>query len=100
MFGRSKEFDGKGTVTTGLQYEPGSFTFFLHDPRLTELVVKDAPVEHLDRANTLAAELIRERLSRVPVYTLKSEDMKQQAAKLVLKEMTVRGGKVVLRLGL
>lgn len=100
MLGQSRQFSGSGMISTGLSYDAATYSFHLKDPTIDELSAEGMPVEHVDRVNTLAAELVRDRLNRMPIYTLQGDDVKQQAARLVLKDLTVRNGKLIIAFGL
>lgn len=98
--GQAKPLGGTGTVTTGLRYNPDDYSFYFDSPTVDELVVQGIPVEYVDHVNTLASQLARDRISRTPVYTLQRTDLRQLAASLVLKEVTVRDGRLVITLGI
>lgn len=95
-----KPLGGDGTITTGLRYEPDSYSFYLDDSVLEKLEVQGIPVKYVDVVNKLARELAEERLRRIRVYTLKKDNLKQSAARLMLQGLTVRDGKLIVTLGL
>lgn len=98
--GEPKNLGGEGAITAGLEYNPKDYSFYLHDPRLERLEVQGIPVKHVEAVNALAERLARTRINRLPVYTLSRDDLKQVAARLVLKGLVVRDEKLVITLGL
>jgi len=94
-----KPLGGKGQISTALRYDPTDASFYLGDPAIQRLEVQGVPVEYVDVVNKLARELLSERLERYPVYTLDRPDLTQTAARLLLKELTVRNGNLVITLG-
>ena len=100
MAGQTKRLGGRGTITTGLRYNPDDYSLYLDKPTIDQLVVQGVPVKYVDRVSDMATELVHARISRTPVYTLDRTDMRQFAASLVLKSFTVRDGKLVITLGM
>ncbi|UCE59786.1 MAG: DUF1439 domain-containing protein [Phycisphaerales bacterium] len=98
--GEAKQLGGTAAVTAGLRYNPDDYSFYLDSPTLDELVVQGIPVEYVERINMLASELAQDRINRTPVYTLERTDLKQLTASLILKELTVKDGKLVITLGI
>ena len=58
------------------------------------------PVEYVEQVNMLASHLAQRRINRTPVYTLQRIYLRQLAASLILKGLTVKDGKLVITLGI
>jgi len=98
--GQARQLGGRATISTGLTYHAADYSFYLADPRLDRLDVQGIPVEHLERVNELAATLLRDRLDRIRVYTLRPDQFAHAAARLVLKRFEVKSGRLEITLGL
>lgn len=98
--GQPKPLGGHGIVSTGVQYNPEDYSFYLNDPRLEQLDIQGVPIKYTAIVNDLAKQMLEERINRTPIYTLKETDLKQEAARLILKGLTVHDGKLVITLGI
>lgn len=91
---------GGADVVTRIAYDSETGSFLLHQPRLLNLDVPGVKPFLLDRARDAANELVAERIEGIPVYKLRPKDVKTSLARLILKEVEVRDGKLYLVLGL
>lgn len=95
-----KNLSGSALVNCGLIYRAEKQQFFLSDPVIEKLAFEGIPAQHLTKVNTIATKLARDYLQQSPVYTLKANNAKTAAAKLLLKEVKVKDGEIHLTLGL
>ena len=98
--GKNLSLRGTGRVNAGLRYEPDDHSFYLIEPLIESLNKKGVPVLFVDKVNGTAAKLLNERIDNHPIYTLRRDDLKQSAARLVLEDVTVEDGRLVITLGL
>jgi len=97
---KPKSLGGRGTVSTALRYNPENFSFYSTEPVIEQLEIQGIPVKYVDIVNRIAGRALCERLDRAPVYTLKENRLKELAARLVLKGVTVKNGRLVIILGI
>jgi hypothetical protein len=97
--GLDAEFGGLGAVSGSLRYDPERGEFFLSDPKVERLKLPGIPEKFTAKANEVAGTALREWYERFPVYRLKDGKAKHDLARMVLKGMQVRDGKLVLTLG-
>jgi hypothetical protein len=90
---------GKVQVDGQLRYVPEQGELWFDDARVVDLGVAAIPASIKPTVEELVGGIARGVLARTPVYRLKQESIKQQLAKLVLREVVVRDGKVVATLG-
>ncbi len=95
-----KPLGGQSTITTGLRYDPDQGAFFLDGPMLDDLSVRGVPIKYVGLASRLAVQLLDAHFRRWPVYTLKPDQFKQALARLVLKNVVVKSGRVIVTLGI
>ena len=87
------QLDGK------LRYVPEQGELWLDDVRVVDLGVAAIPASLKPTVEELVGGIARGVLGHTPVYRLKQESFKQSLAKLVLRDVSVRDGKVVATLG-
>ena len=89
-----------GTVTShgALSYRPEEGAFYYSQPTIDELRFPQLPPQFEAPVRELTEALLAQYVQTKPIYTL-SGDTKSQAARLVLKSVTVRDGKVLVELG-
>ncbi len=98
--GKNLSLRGTGRVNAGLRYEPDDHSFYLIEPLIESLNIQGVPVLFVNKVNGTAAKLLNERIDNHPIYTLRRDDLKQSAARLVLEDVTVEDGRLVITLGL
>lgn len=74
--------------------------FFLTGPTIDQLSVQGIPKKYTKKANLFLIKAISEFYSKHPIYTLKQYDLKQLAAKTILKDVVVENNELVVRLGI
>ncbi len=95
-----QQWKGTASITTGIRYDPESYSFYLDDPVLDSLEIQGVPIDYMDQVNKAAQSMTKERLRNCRVYTLKEDKLGQQAARWFLKDLVVRDGKLLITLGL
>ena len=87
--GQKKDLGGRVEVETALRYDDTLGAFFLVDPLITKLAVGGVPEEYVVRLQENLREKLAEHFSQRPVYTLNPLDMKQGAARVVLRDVRI-----------
>lgn len=95
-----KPLGGTLDVSGGVKYVPERGEFFLSDPIVEHLTVQGIPDKYTEKVNSIMAAALTGYFADHPIYTLKAEDTKQAAAKLVLKNVTVENQELVVILGI
>lgn len=91
---------GAARVSGSLRYEPSKASFFLDAPKVEQLDIVGLPPKWLAKANSAAGKAVSEFLQHQPLYKLKPDDVKQAAARLVLRKTLVVGKNLVVTLGI
>lgn len=91
--------EGRGTIESEIGYNPGKGEFYLREP------VLELEIGGLDRKQTLlvneaANTILESHISRYPIYRLKKTSLKENMARLVLRDVRVEGGLLKITLGL
>ena len=87
-------------VSGGVIYENSTGQYFLTDPAIENFDVQGVPSEYSDRVVSVLTKAIGQYYMDHPIYTLRSSDPKQAAAKLVLKKVIVENRVLVITLGI
>jgi hypothetical protein len=82
-----------------IRYVPEQGEFWFDEARLVDLGIPSVPVVIRPSVEEAVGALARSYLARTPVYRLKPGQVKHSVAKLVLRSVQVRNGKVELTLG-
>lgn len=98
--GQKKDLGGRVEVETALRYDDTRGAFFLVDPVITKLAVRGVPEEYVLRVQENLREKLAEIFNRRPIYSLNSLDMKQGAARLVLRDVRIEQDEISIVLGL
>lgn len=91
---------GEIDVSGGVRYEGSEGQFFLTDPIVENLSVQGIPADMLDRVYSALTVALGEYYADRPIYTLRASDLKQAAAKLLLKNVVVQNQELVITLGI
>lgn len=98
--GLAKSYQGGAALTTGVGYRHETHEFFLQDAQVESLDIPKLTPRELavirDGLNLVADEWLRS----VTVYQLTDRDTKHRLARLVLRDIEVRGDRVEAVLGL
>ncbi|MEK7412327.1 MAG: DUF1439 domain-containing protein [Planctomycetota bacterium] len=95
-----KPLSGSVDVASGVRYDPETHQFFLIDPVIERLAVQGIPEKYEQKVGEALTKALSEYYQSHPVYTLKGTDLKQAAARLLLKKVVVIDQALVVTLGL
>ena len=90
---------GSIDASGGVRYDPTEGEFYLTDPIVERLAVQGVPAKYTDKVNSVLTKAIAEYYEDRPIYTLRDSDVKQAAAKLVLKSVVAQDRLLVVTLG-
>lgn len=96
----NKVFSGDGVVSGSLRYDQASGSFFLDRLILESLAIAGFPEKYHKEVKDLSTSSLRSYYDKHPLYTLKSTDLKQRAARLILKSVVVRHKTLVVTMGI
>jgi Protein of unknown function (DUF1439) len=94
-----RALSGRALAEGQIRYAPASGEFFLDQPQVKEVVIAGLPDAARPLAEELIARLGESYLDTMPVYRLRQSDFKQSLAKLVLKSVRVRHGRMEIVIG-
>lgn len=94
-------YQGNGIVTLDgkLRYQRQDFSFYIDEPRITELQIDGLAPALQPQLQNLAQNLLAPALTGQPVYTLKDTDMQEALARMMLKSLRIEADAIVARLG-
>lgn len=95
-----KQLRGSVDASGRLRYASEEGQFYLAQPKIEQLTIEGLPDRYRDKARSAIELALAEYYAKHPVYTLKSGDIKQAAAKLVLKDVRVSGDELIVTLGI
>ncbi len=95
-----KPFGGSIDASGVPAYVPEEGAFYLTDPVIENLAVQGIPAKYAARVNSILTKAVARYYAERPIYTLKNTNIKQSAARLVLKGVIVENGELVITLGL
>jgi len=87
-------------VDGDVEYEPVEGTFYFTKGKIKELSIEGFPAEMKQPITELADLAVKHDLSKVPLFTLNEQDMKERAAKFLLKSVRIKDGKLEVTVGL
>ncbi len=92
---------GEGTIEVAgkPRYEPASGAFFVDEPAVLRADFPGVAKSAVDQAALLSREFLADYLKRTPVWVLDERDGQQAMAKLLLREVSVRDGRLLLVIG-
>lgn len=83
----------------GVRYERETGAFHLTDVEVERIELPGLPDEHEPRVRAAVTLALRAYYDRNPIYTLRPTDTRRAAARLLLKDVTVRDDRLLLTLG-
>ena len=95
-----KQRTGKVVAEGDIEYRPQRGEFFIVNPKVISIEVDHLKGKYQNRVRSVADRIVEQYLSEVAVYRLDQKDFKQKVAKLVLKSVDVKDGKLVVVVGL
>ena len=90
----------KVDASGGIIYLAETGQFFLVEPEIENLEIQGIPQEYIEKVNLALSKALEEYYRDHPIYTLRSTDVKQAAARMVLKNVTVENKELVVTLGI
>ncbi len=92
---------GEGTIELAgkPRYDPARGAFFMDAPEILRVEFPGLPQAYVASAVELTRGLLIDYLRQMPVWVLDEKDSQQALAKLVLREVTVRDGKLRVVVG-
>jgi hypothetical protein len=90
---------GEVAVAGTLRYEPAEGALYLDRAKVTEARFPDVPPARQRQMAELASTLLAEALRTTPIHTLDDSSAQQALAKLVLRAIRVKDGKLLLVVG-
>lgn len=98
--GGDKPLGGSVDVSGTIKYSPEEGAFYLAEPEIESLSIQGLPEKHKSKVSTIVKTGLTKFYSSRPIYKLKSSDVKQATAKLVLKNLEVQDESLRITLGL
>ena len=95
-----KPLRGSLDVSGIVSYASDKGQFFLADSVIENLTFEGIPVKYTEKVNSVLKKAIMAYLAERPIYTLSVSDVKQAAARLVLKDVIIQNSELVVTLGI
>lgn len=86
-------------VAGKLRYAAAAGAFFIDDPEVLRLAFPDLPQAYAAPATELSQGMLVDYLKRTPIWVLDEHDAQQALAKLVLRGVAVRDGRMEIVIG-
>jgi len=90
---------GRATVAGQIRYAPETGEFFFDQPQIASVAIEGLPESLRPAAEEVIARCAEGYLASAPVYRLKQSDFKQSLAKMVLKSVQTRNGRLEIVIG-
>ena len=87
-------------VSGGLKYLPSEGAFYLDDPVIEQVNIQGLTPSLTNRANQALSSALSQFYRERPIYRLSESDIRQSAAKVVLREVIVKDEVLHVTLGL
>lgn len=91
---------GSADLSGGVLYEPIDGSFYLTNIEVEQLSIQGVPEEYTDRVASVVGAALADYYSTRPAYQLESDDLKQAAALLVLRDVNIENNELIVTLGL
>ena len=91
--------DGTIQVAGKPRYDPASGAFFVDEPAVLRADFPGVPSSAVEQAALLSRDFLADYLKRTPVWVLDESDGQQAMAKLLLREVSVKDGRLLLVIG-
>ena len=98
--GKTKNYHGSATVTTGLRYDSETQEFFLADAQIDKLAIQGLPNVIVGGVSKLTILVAKDFIESHPVYRLEAKNVKMKAAKMLLKGVEVKDQALHIKLGI
>ncbi len=100
FFTRRAELKGAFDLSAGVSYQPKDYTFYLHNPRVVDVRVTGASGRTAKKVRKAVNKALERHFRHLAIYRLKDKNLKQKAARLLLRRVEVLDGKLHLTLGI
>jgi hypothetical protein len=90
---------GRAVLAGQIRYAPDTGEFFFDKATVTEVAIEGLPESLRAAAQEVIAKCAEGYLATAPVYRLKQSDFKQSLAKMVLKSVQTRYGRLEIVIG-
>ena len=91
---------GSIDISGGITYSPKNGAFYLVEPVIENIELQGLSEKRRPKVAKAITLALTEYFSENPIYTLKRGDLKQAAARLTLKKISVASGELVVVLGI
>lgn len=91
---------GSVDVSGTIKYISEDGAFYLNEPIIENLSIEGLSEKYKSKASTVVEKALTSFYSTRPIYTLKSSDVKQATAKMILKKLVVKEKSIVVTLGI
>ena len=98
--GKDRELSGMIDISGGLKYVSGEGDFYLTNTQIETLSVQGVPEKYEQTVVKTLKTFISDYFNKNPVYSLKASDLKQAAAKMILKSIIIEGEEVIVSMGI
>ena len=93
-------YKGSVLIDGDVEYDPAEGTIYFTNGKIKELNIEKIPEQLNKPVTELANAAASNNLNKVPLFTLNEKDMKEKAAKFLLKKVRIRDGKLEVIVGL
>jgi Protein of unknown function (DUF1439). len=91
---------GRAVVAGQIRYAPDTGEFFLDQPKVAVVAIEGLPESLRATVEEVIARCAEGYLATAPVYRLKQTDFKQSLAKMVMKSVRTRNGRLEIVIGI
>ncbi|HVR85097.1 MAG TPA: DUF1439 domain-containing protein [Planctomycetota bacterium] len=98
--GTHQPLRGSAELSCRIRYDAPRGAFFADDLKVERLTVDGHPEGYLEGTKGAVTWILQSVLDHSPVYTLRAQETRHALAKLILKDVRVKQGKLRLTLGL
>ena len=95
----AEEIKGYMDINGQIMYKQGKGAFFLTDLNIEKFEVNGRNFSNEEKIKTVVQNIANNCLAEYPVYQLNQKNFRQKIAKVFLKELTIKGETLVVRLG-
>ena len=95
-----KQRTGQVVAEGEIEYRPQRGEFFIVNPKVISIEVDHLRGRYQKSVRSIADRIVEQYLSEVAVYRLDQKDFKQKVAKLILKSVDIKDGKLVVVVGM
>ena len=99
LAGRELELDGAADMSGGVRYDADERAFYMTDPVVEALRIPSVPESYANRANTAISAALSDFYRTRPIYVLEPDTAAKSAARMLLKDVSVKNEHLVVTLG-